>query len=170
MDAEGHRLGESLVGNPWRYANRRYDVETGFVAFGLRYYDPDLGRWISPDPAGFDDGPNLYAYVQNSPLNFYDEFGLFGTSDFLNIMTPPIVHLWPDSINLYFEQFLSADLSLEEHQERLDLRNKGLSGSNYYESASTYDLNKMSVINPETSSSLPFSRVQKSVCRRKWCG
>ncbi len=52
------------------------------VAFGLRYYDPALGRWITPDPAGFEDGPNLYAYVHNSPLQYYDQFGLFSVFDF----------------------------------------------------------------------------------------
>lgn len=35
-----------------------------------------MGRFIQPDPAGYIDGPHLYAYVQNSPINFTDPFGL----------------------------------------------------------------------------------------------
>lgn len=45
---------------------------------GARWYDPGVGRFISPDPAGFVDGPNLYAYVSNNPVNFIDPLGLAG--------------------------------------------------------------------------------------------
>jgi len=40
-------------------------------------YDPEVGRWLTPDPLGFADGPNLYAYVHNNPLTFVDPDGLF---------------------------------------------------------------------------------------------
>jgi RHS repeat-associated protein len=56
---------ENTVDNPWRFSSKRYDTETGFVYFGRRYYDPVIGRWTTPDPAGYADGPNLYAYVHN---------------------------------------------------------------------------------------------------------
>jgi hypothetical protein len=36
---------------------------------------PEIGRWISSDPAGFVDGFNLYAYVHNSPLIHVDPDG-----------------------------------------------------------------------------------------------
>jgi len=60
--------------NPWRFCSKRSDE--GLVFFGKRFYDPSLGRWLTPDPSGFADGPNLYAYVLNSPLNRLDLFGL----------------------------------------------------------------------------------------------
>src|SRR5262249_3021854 len=41
-----------------------------------RSYDPGLGRWLSDDPAGFVDGPNLYAYTTNKPLSLIDKLGL----------------------------------------------------------------------------------------------
>lgn len=66
----------SLVGNPWRFAEKRFDQKSGFILFGLRFYDPSIGRWISQDPGGFIDGPNLYAYLRNNPLNHLDRFGL----------------------------------------------------------------------------------------------
>ena len=78
LSPEGAKLTASKVANPWQYANKRLDEETGLVAFGLRCYDPSLGRWITPDPAGYVDGSNLYAYVHNSPLLYWDRFGLFG--------------------------------------------------------------------------------------------
>jgi len=37
-----------------------------------------VGRFLSPDPAGFTDGPTLYAYVGNDPVNFIDPVGLAG--------------------------------------------------------------------------------------------
>ena len=81
LSPEGELRQTSQVANPWQYAGKRLDPESGLIAFGLRYYDPVLGRWITPDPAGFEDGPNLYAYVHNSPLLCYDQFGLFSIFD-----------------------------------------------------------------------------------------
>ena len=80
LSPDGALRPHSALGNPWQYASKRLDEETGFVHFGLRYYAPDLGRWTSPDPIGTEDGPNLYAYVKNSPLNYFDQFGLFSLS------------------------------------------------------------------------------------------
>ncbi len=66
----------SLVDNPWRFAEKRIDEKSGLIRFGLRFYDPSAGRWISQDPAGFIDGPNFYAYLHNNPFNHLDRFGL----------------------------------------------------------------------------------------------
>jgi RHS repeat-associated protein len=42
-----------------------------------RYYHPGLQRFISEDPVGLAGGdPNLYAYVRNNPLRFFDPLGL----------------------------------------------------------------------------------------------
>lgn len=67
---------EQSFKNPWRYAGKRRDEETGFSYFGRRYYDPEIGRWITTDPAGYIDGPNMYAYCKNNPVNCRDFFGL----------------------------------------------------------------------------------------------
>jgi RHS repeat-associated protein len=67
---------------PWQFAGKRLDPETGLIYFGARYYDPELGRWMTPDPAGFIDGPNRFAYVNNNPISGLDQFGLFSWSDF----------------------------------------------------------------------------------------
>ncbi|PTT32532.1 RHS repeat-associated core domain-containing protein [Pseudomonas sp. HMWF021] len=57
-----------------RYSGQEMDV-SGLYDYGARYYAPWLQRWISPDPAGTADGPNLYAFVGNNPLRFVDAGG-----------------------------------------------------------------------------------------------
>ena len=76
INTKGEAVLASSVGNPWRYQGKRIDEETGLIHFGYRYYDPQLGRWISPDPAGDVDGPNLYLFVHNNPVSYVDYFGL----------------------------------------------------------------------------------------------
>lgn len=76
-------FGEMLEGgeiSPWKFASKRFDRESGFLFFGRRYYYPEMGRWITADPQGFKNGPNLYAYVHNGPLNAYDLYGLYDVS------------------------------------------------------------------------------------------
>src|SRR5579859_65122 len=44
--------------------------------YRARYYDPNIGRFLSEDPRDFDGGINFYAYVGNDPANWLDPFGL----------------------------------------------------------------------------------------------
>ncbi len=67
--------------NPWHFASKRLDSETHLLFFGRRCYDPSIGKWITPDPIGYDDGPNLYAYLHNSPLLSSDLYGLADQSE-----------------------------------------------------------------------------------------
>lgn len=74
-------FGEGFNGkffSPWTFSSKRYDKETDFIYFGRRYYCPEQMRWLTPDPQGFSDGPNLYAYVHNNPLTHFDLYGLKG--------------------------------------------------------------------------------------------
>lgn len=52
------------------------DEETGLFYNDHRYYDPDTGRYISPDPLGLRGGINSYAYARGNPLRFIDPSGL----------------------------------------------------------------------------------------------
>ncbi len=62
---------------PWGFCSKRHDPETALINFGRRYYDPETGRFLTPDPKGFTDGPNLYTYCHNNPLNKIDLYGLY---------------------------------------------------------------------------------------------
>jgi RHS repeat-associated protein len=75
-DAQNNKIQKSHIDNPWRFSSKRTDSETGFVYFGRRYYDPQLGKWLTMDPLGLKAGPNLYAYVLNNPLTHIDLYGL----------------------------------------------------------------------------------------------
>ena len=76
FNSSAKRIDHSSISNPWRYGNKRIDEASGLINFGMRYFDPSIGQWLTQDPAGFVDGPNLYAYCYNSPLLFYDPYGL----------------------------------------------------------------------------------------------
>ena len=58
------------------YAARELDNETGFYFNRARYYDPELGRFISEDPVGLAGGINMFAYAGNDPVTYTDPFGL----------------------------------------------------------------------------------------------
>ena len=57
------------------YIGERYDAETGLQFLNARYYDPALGRFLSPDdwdPLLAGVGTNRYAYAGNDPNNGSD--------------------------------------------------------------------------------------------------
>ncbi|MCM3005799.1 DNRLRE domain-containing protein [Priestia koreensis] len=71
--------GELADVNPYRYAGYRYDNETGLYYLTARYYNSDLGRFISKDTFhGFQNRPlsiNKYAYAENNPVMNNDPDG-----------------------------------------------------------------------------------------------
>ena len=60
--------------NPFRYCGEYFDEESGLIYLRNRYYNPEIGRFITEDP--IQDGLNWYAYCGNNPVNFWDPLGL----------------------------------------------------------------------------------------------
>jgi RHS repeat-associated protein len=82
-DAFGNQLqvsGAWTATNDYAFSTKEKDA-SGLVYYGARYYNPEIGRWTQRDPMGFVDGPNVYAFVGNNPVNFVDEWGLWGQQD-----------------------------------------------------------------------------------------
>ncbi|UCF93363.1 MAG: RHS domain-containing protein, partial [Desulfobacterales bacterium] len=81
-DADYRPFGEAQVPAGWqvtnnfRFAGQYYDQETGLHYNYHRYYDPKTGRYLTPDPIGLLGGINLYSYVDNNPINYFDANGL----------------------------------------------------------------------------------------------
>ncbi len=65
------------LANPFRYVGREWDGDSGLYYLRGRYYDPQLGRFISRDPLHLGmPGANQYAYAGNNPANATDPMGL----------------------------------------------------------------------------------------------
>jgi RHS repeat-associated protein len=62
------------------FAGYHWDEELGLWLSRHRVYDPELGRWIQRDPAGYIDGLSLYLYVSGNPFSLVDPTGLFWES------------------------------------------------------------------------------------------
>ncbi len=68
--------------NPFRYRGYYFDEESGLYYLNSRYYDPETGRFISPDVLSILDetkgqinGLNLYMYCGDNPIMYVDPSG-----------------------------------------------------------------------------------------------
>jgi RHS repeat-associated protein len=66
-DTFGTRTGSATT--RFGYTRREHDPDTGLMYYRARWYSPETGRFVSEDPIGFEGGINLYAYVENNPVN-----------------------------------------------------------------------------------------------------
>ena len=67
----------NLVDNNLRFAGQYQDQESGLYYNYFRYYDPELGRYITSDPIGLNGGMNTYLYANVNPLIYADPYGLY---------------------------------------------------------------------------------------------
>ncbi len=80
-DAWGRVLVDTNPGfQAFGFSGGSFDADTGLGRFGARDLEASLGRWAARDPSRFNqaDGPNLYAYVANDPVNLVDPSGRYG--------------------------------------------------------------------------------------------
>jgi RHS repeat-associated protein len=68
-----HAATSEQVPQPYRFAGA-YQDPTGLYHYEACYYDPNIGRFKSPDPSGQEK--NLYLYAQGYPVNRIDSTGL----------------------------------------------------------------------------------------------
>ncbi|MFT0476730.1 RHS repeat-associated core domain-containing protein, partial [Pseudomonas antarctica] len=69
------RLDINKVDNPLRFQGQYFDQESGLHYNRHRYYNPDIGRYLTPDPVKLAGGINAYQYVPN-PTGWVDPLGL----------------------------------------------------------------------------------------------
>jgi RHS repeat-associated protein len=79
LASDGMLRDSSAISNPYLFTGQRLDSETGLYHYKFRQYSPILGRFLQRDPLGYVDGPSLYEYAMNNPVNYNDPIGL--TSD-----------------------------------------------------------------------------------------
>jgi RHS repeat-associated protein len=96
-DAWGNHVVSNLTGdnigdiNPFRYRGYYYDKETQLYYLNARYYDPEVGRFISQDNISYLEpetinGLNLYAYCGNNPIMGYDPSGTWDWGNFWKVV------------------------------------------------------------------------------------
>ena len=66
----------STLSNPFRISSQYADDESGLHYNTHRYYDPEIGRYLTRDPLGEQGGVNLYRFAGNNPMNLSDLLGL----------------------------------------------------------------------------------------------
>jgi RHS repeat-associated protein len=81
-DASGRRSTNMVTMNPveadYAFTGHYYDLPSGLNVAFYRQYDANLGRWLSRDPledAESKQGPSLYLYAGNDPVNRLDRYG-----------------------------------------------------------------------------------------------
>ncbi len=75
-DANNNQLSASAFGVRHLFTGQQWYPELGLYDLRNRFYSPDLGRFLQPDPIGFEgDATNLYRYCGNNPTTASDPTG-----------------------------------------------------------------------------------------------
>jgi RHS repeat-associated protein len=71
-----NKIDSNFEEDEFAFSGKGYDGDTGLYYYNARWYDSETGRFISEDPVGDPNNPNLYSYCANNPLNRIDPSGL----------------------------------------------------------------------------------------------
>ena len=66
---------QAWAGARFRYTGQIVLPEMNLYDYKARFYDPNLGRFLQPDPIGYADGPDWYLYAHDDPVNGSDPTG-----------------------------------------------------------------------------------------------
>jgi RHS repeat-associated protein len=88
--------GSVTVSYNLRFPGQYYMAETGLNYNYFRDYDPAVGRYIESDPVGLGGGINTYAYGGDSPVWFFDPYGL-------RVLNPNGYPVSPDVMNALWD-------------------------------------------------------------------
>lgn len=77
--------GVGLAQNSFRFPGQYADGESGLYYNWHRYYDPQVGRYLTPDPIGLAGGINPFVYVESDPINYKDPLGLLTNGEGFNL-------------------------------------------------------------------------------------
>ncbi|MGT0250093.1 RHS repeat-associated core domain-containing protein [Burkholderia pyrrocinia] len=106
-----------------RFQGQYLDRETGLHYNTFRFYDPDIGRFINPDPISLRGGINLYQYAPN-PISWIDPWGLTG------FFTPSVFTAPSGSTHTVYQQAIDWNLPVNTRSgtvTNLDLAASGKS-------------------------------------------
>ena len=82
----GTRFGKNVLDSSFEeddvaFTGKELDKDTGLYYYNARWYDSETGRFISEDPVGDPNNPNLYSYSRNNPINILDPTGCISQED-----------------------------------------------------------------------------------------
>jgi RHS repeat-associated protein len=81
-DAGDNQLTASAIGVCYLFTGQQWRSELELYDLRNRFYSPDIGRFLQPDPIGFwGDRSNLYRYCGNNPVTRWDPFGFSSGAD-----------------------------------------------------------------------------------------
>ncbi|MBP6236514.1 MAG: RHS repeat-associated core domain-containing protein [Saprospiraceae bacterium] len=101
----------NLIGERYQFTGHEYDSETSYDYHGARYYNRELGKYLSVDPladAPLNIGTSPYAYVWNNPLRFSDPTGMLGESTHLD-EKGKVIAVFNDGDNGVYQHGKNAD-------------------------------------------------------------
>ncbi len=94
-DSNDNLLPASAFGIRHLFTGQQWYRQLGLYDLRNRFYSPDIGRFLPPDPIGFAGDPtNLYRYVRNNPLKWSDPSGLVDDSEGWSKWTLKTEEIW----------------------------------------------------------------------------
>jgi RHS repeat-associated protein len=91
---------QSGINNPWQFESGYYDSSTGLTKFGIRYYDPQFGRWTQATPVGGSlqeaTKANPYVFADDNSINKTDPSGKDSITSWWNSFTSGASNWWGD--------------------------------------------------------------------------